>query len=164
MGLKLALIMMVLMTAMGGAGYWYYQDTQKKMNILVANEAKATVAAEVAEASVQAMKEYYEAMDRENKIIKAKYKEIEDRAERLQNKLSKHDIGVLGIAKDSLTEKVITKMSNSSLRCIEITSGAELTEEELTATKPSEINSECYEIANPNFDPKLYPVWLEKNR
>ena len=39
---------------------------------------------------------------------KGKYKEIEDRAERLQNKLSKHDIGVLGIAKDSLTEKVKT--------------------------------------------------------
>lgn len=156
--------MMVLMAAMGGAGYWYYQDTQKKMNILVANEAKATVAAEVAEASVQAMKESYEAMDRENKIIKAKYKEIEDRAERLQNKLSKHDIGVLGIAKDGLTESVINKGSNNALRCIEITSGAELTEQELLATKPSEINSECYEIANPNFDPKLYPVWLEKNQ
>ena len=44
MGLKLALIMMVLMGAMGGVGYWYYNDTQERMAILVANEAKATLA------------------------------------------------------------------------------------------------------------------------
>ena len=44
MGLKLALIMMVLMGAMGGLGYWYYNDTQERMATLVANEAKATLA------------------------------------------------------------------------------------------------------------------------
>ena len=41
MGLKLAGIMFLIMALMGGLGYWYYNDTQEKMAILVANEAKA---------------------------------------------------------------------------------------------------------------------------
>ena len=34
MGLKLALIMLVIMGVLGGLGYWYYQDTQERMAIL----------------------------------------------------------------------------------------------------------------------------------
>ena len=40
MGLKLAAIMLVLMAAFGGLGYWYYQDTQEKMRIYAENQAK----------------------------------------------------------------------------------------------------------------------------
>ena len=39
------------------------------------------------------------------------------------------------------------------MRCVEIASGAPLTEKEKTATKKSEINSECPSIANPNYVP-----------
>ena len=48
MGLKLVGVMMIVMAAMAGIGYWYYTDTQKTMRILVANEAKATQAAKTA--------------------------------------------------------------------------------------------------------------------
>ena len=40
MGLKLAGVMLILMVAMGGLGYWYYNDTQEKMAILHQNNAK----------------------------------------------------------------------------------------------------------------------------
>ena len=40
MGLKLAGVMMILMLAMGGVVYWYYNDTQEKMAILHQNNAK----------------------------------------------------------------------------------------------------------------------------
>jgi hypothetical protein len=36
---------------------------------------------------------------------------------------------------------------------LEIASGSPLTEKELAATKPSEINRECPAIANPNYKP-----------
>jgi hypothetical protein len=45
----------------------------------------------------------------------------------------------------------MNKGSVNAQRCIEIASGAELTEKEKNATKKSEINSECPSIANPNF-------------
>ena len=34
MGLKLALMMLVIMGVLGGLGYWYYQDTKERMSIL----------------------------------------------------------------------------------------------------------------------------------
>ena len=164
MGLKLALIMMVLMGAMGGVGYWYYNDTQERMATLVANEAKATLAVQEAEAAKAAMEESYKKMAIENKKVNAKFDEINSANKRLQNKLSRHDLGVLGIAKDTYTEKVINKGSANALRCAEIISGSELLESETSATKPSEINPECYEIANPNFDPSIQSeAWRKKN-
>jgi len=35
---------------------------------------------------------------------------------------------------------------------------------QLTASKPSEINPECWRLANPNFDPNAQSdAWKEKN-
>ncbi len=56
-------------------------------------------------------------------------------------------------SKNSFTGKVINKASKSAKRCVEIASGAPLTEEEKNATKKSEINRECPSIANPNYVP-----------
>lgn len=164
MGLKLSLIMFVLMCAMGGGAYWYYNDTQERMAILVANEAKATFAAKEAEAAKVVLQESYKKIAAENEKLNVKFQEAENRSKRLQNKLSRHDIGVLGIAKPGLTENVLNGGSNNALRCAEIISGAPLLESEIQATKPSEINSECYELANPNFDPSIQSeAWKKKN-
>mgnify|MGYP001588280493 FL=1 len=164
MGLKLSLIMFVLMCAMGGGAYWYYNDTQERMAILVANEAKATFAAKEAEAAKVVLQESYKKIAAENEKLNVKFQEAENRSKRLQNKLSRHDIGVLGVAKPGLTENVLNGGSNNALRCAEIISGAPLLESEIQATKPSEINSECYELANPNFDPSIQSeAWKKKN-
>jgi hypothetical protein len=164
MGLKLSLIMFVLMCAMGGGAYWYYNDTQERMAILVANEAKATFAAKEAEAAKVVLQESYKKIAAENEKLNVKFQEAENRSKRLQNKLSRHDIGVLGVAKPELTENVLNGGSNNALRCAEIISGAPLLESEIQATKPSEINSECYELANPNFDPSIQSeAWKKKN-
>ena len=40
-------MMGVLMAAMAGLGYWYYNDTQKKMAILHENNAKLETATKV---------------------------------------------------------------------------------------------------------------------
>jgi hypothetical protein len=164
MGFKLSLIMFVLMCAMGGGAYWYYNDTQERMAILVANEAKATFAAKEAEAAKVVLQESYKKIAAENEKLNVKFQEAENRSKRLQNKLSRHDIGVLGVAKPELTENVLNGGSNNALRCAEIISGAPLLESEIQATKPSEINSECYELANPNFDPSIQSeAWKKKN-
>ena len=44
MGLKLALIMLIVMGVMGSGFYWYYQDSQAKMAILHENNAKLETA------------------------------------------------------------------------------------------------------------------------
>ena len=43
--------------------------------------------------------------------------------------------------------------SDNAARCIELATGAEHTEKELKATKKSEINPECPDLANPSYVP-----------
>jgi hypothetical protein len=55
--------------------------------------------------------------------------------------------------KPGLMERVINTGTRNALRCMEISMGAPLTEDEKNATKKSEINPECWNIANPSYQP-----------
>ena len=57
MGLKLALMMLVIMGVLGGLGYWYYQDTQERMAILNENNAKLEQAAATQTAAIKKLEE-----------------------------------------------------------------------------------------------------------
>ena len=79
MGLKLSLVLFVIMAAMGGAGYWYYNDTQERMAILNENNAKLEQAVETNEAALKAQREAFESMAVENERLQKQFTEIRDR-------------------------------------------------------------------------------------
>lgn len=164
MGAKLALVMFVLMCAMGGGVYWYYNDTQERIAILTENNAKLETAVQTNEEALQSQRASFEAMVVENQKLQTQFQEISDRNKSLENRLSRHDIGASAVAKPGLTEKILNNATKNAQRCMEIYSGSELTQSELAATKPSEINPECWRTANPNFDPELQSdAWKRKN-
>ena len=164
MGAKLALVMFVLMLAMGGGAYWYYNDTQEKIKILTENNAKLESAVETNEQALKAQTAAFESMQKQNAKLQKEWTEINNRTRSLENRLSRHDIGASGVAKPSLTEKILNNATKNAQRCLEIFSGSPLTEKELSATKPSEINNECWRTANPNFDPNIQSdAWKRKN-
>ena len=164
MGAKLALVMFVLMLAMGGGAYWYYNDTQEKIKILTENNAKLESAVETNEQALKAQTAAFESMQKQNAKLQKEWTEINNRNRSLENRLSRHDIGASGVAKPSLTEKILNNATKNAQRCLEIFSGSPLTEKELSATKPSEINNECWRTANPNFDPDIQSdAWKRKN-
>ena len=93
--------------------------------------------------------------------VNAKFDKAQDDYSRLEKKFDKvsanfgtRDIGKLAENKPGPIGKVISKASKNALRCFEILSGSPLTESELAATKPSQLNSECPSIANPNYKPE----------
>ena len=164
MGAKLALVMFVLMCAMGGGVYWYYNDTQERIAILTENNAKLETAVATNEQALAAQTAAFQSMQKENAKLQEEWKAINDRNRSLENRLSRHDIGASGVAKPSLTEKVLNNATKNAQRCLEIFSGSPLTEKELNATKPSEINNECWRTANPNFNPNIQSdAWKRKN-
>ena len=164
MGAKLALVMFVLMCAMGGAGYWYYTDTQERIQILTENNVKLETAVQTNEQALAAQTAAFQSMQEENAKLQVEWKAINDRNRSLENRLSRHDIGASGVAKPGLTEKVLNNATKNAQRCLEIFSGSPFTEKELSATKPSEINNECWRTANPNFNPDIQPdAWKRKN-
>ena len=164
MGAKLAIIFFFLTVGMAGAGVWYYNDTQERLAILQENNAKLETAVQTNEQALAAQTAAFESMRVQNEKLQKEWTEINNRNRSLENRLSRHDIGASGVAKPSLTEKVLNNATKNAQRCLEIFSGSPLTEKELSATKPSEINNECWRTANPNFDPNIQSdAWKRKN-
>ena len=152
------------MLAGGAAGAWYYKDTQARIAILTENNAKLETAVQTNEEALASQRASFEAMVVENQKLQAEFQEISDRNKSLENRLSRHDIGASAVAKPGLTEKILNNATKNAQRCMEIYSGAELTQKELEATKPSEINPECWRDANPNFNPDIQSdAWKRKN-
>jgi FtsZ-binding cell division protein ZapB len=155
MGFKLAGIMMVIVALMGALGYWYYTDTQERMAVLQQNNAKLEGAVQLNEATITAMQMDYDRLAATNEELNAEFNAIRRQNAVLADKLSKHDLGVLGASKPGLVERVIDNASSKAGRCFEIISGAELTEKELNAKDGKAFNSEC---------PWLYDTYVVPQR
>ena len=71
----------------------------------------------------------------------------------LESRLNKdgRDIGELALKKPNLIEKTTNRAWANKQRCFELASGSKHTKLELDAVKPSQINSECPGLANPNY-------------
>jgi len=143
MGLKIAIVSFILMTAMAGGMYWYYNDTQERMAILISNEANAKIAAETAEATNQALLKDIRAANDQITKLNTEFADIRQQNTVLAKKLSEHDLGVLGAARPNSVERVINGATKKAGRCFEILSGAELTEKEIGAKNGKSFNSEC---------------------
>lgn len=162
--LKLYLIIAVILSAVGGGLYWKYQKMQKDILTLTQNNAILDQAVKDSEAAVTSLREDNQRIVTELNTLNEKFSEARRNVDVLRNRLSRHDIGAAAQARPGLTEKALTNASRNAMRCVEILSGSPLTESELSATKPSEINPECWRDANPNFDPNIQSeTWKKKN-
>ena len=92
-----------------------------------------------------------------NSILSARIKNqnkdlsaLKDRFEKIGNGDAK-TFAELAAKKPSLVEIAINQGSKNAARCLEIASGAPLTDEEKTATTPDKINQECPSLANPLY-------------
>ena len=86
-----------------------------------------------------------------NQLISTLKKDLDELDKRFNKK--KRDVGKLAIERTESIERIFNNGSNNAVRCIELASGAPHTEEELKATKKSEINPECPALANPSYVP-----------
>ena len=99
----------------------------------------------------QDFKEIMEANKEMNILVKNLQQDLRSLDKRFTKK--DRDVGKIAEKKPSLVEKIINSASERAKRCVEIASGAPLTEAEINATKKSEINPECPALANPNYEP-----------
>ena len=95
--------------------------------------------------------EILEANKEMNKLVKNLQQDLRNLDKRFNKK--DRDVGKIAEKRPSLVEKIINNASDRAKRCVEIASGAPLTEAEINATKKSEINPECPALANPNYEP-----------
>ena len=153
MGLRLFLIGIVA-TALAGGGF-YVMKLQKDNAILKANAIKMESAIADQKTLIEnRQKDFQEILNantKMNELVSVLKKDLEDLDKRFNKK--NRDVGKLAIARPESIERITNGASALATRCIEIASGAPLTEKEKNATKKSEINTECPSIANPNYIP-----------
>ena len=144
----------LLITGIAGAGVYVMKLRSDNAN-LKANQVKLEEAVssqkELIAKQQEDFKEILAANQKMNELVSTLKKDLDD----LDNRFNKdgRDFGKIAIEKTDAINRIINKGSDNASRCIEIASGAELTEEERNATKKSEINRECPGIANPNYVP-----------
>lgn len=156
---KLVILLVVVMAAMGG--YAYVQSLRADLAVSEANNATLTTAVDQqkeAIASIQRDIREGQRLNRElDTTVKLQNRDVENLRDRLQNRTdeSGNKVNISGLAtkKTAIMERKINQGTANAYRCMEIASGAPLTEQEQNATKKSEINPECPSLANPSYQP-----------
>ena len=124
--LKVYLLILVV-GFVGGAGYgayYYYKDTQERIQTLASNNAKLAVAKTMQDDTITAMIEDRERFESLNKELQTKLDKANTYKNVLIGKLRKHNLVVLSLKKPALVEKKINDGTKKLLRSLEVISGA----------------------------------------
>jgi type II secretory pathway pseudopilin PulG len=144
----------LIVSSLAGAAT-YVMKLRSDNAILQANQLKLEQSVESQKQVIEKQKkdfgEILQANQQLNKLVAGLKKDIDDLDKRFNK--GGRDLGKASIERPDYIEKVINRGTDRAARCIEIASGAPLTEEEKNATKKSEINTECPSLANPNYVP-----------
>ena len=145
---------LLVIAGIAGAGM-YVVKLRADNAILKANQIQLEQSiksqAKVLAQQKQDFKEIMEANKEMNILVKNLQQDLRSLDKRFTKK--DRDVGKIAEKRPSLVEKIINSASERAKRCVEIASGAPLTEAEINATKKSEINPECPALANPNYEP-----------
>ena len=151
--IKMVITLIMIMGIAGGGMYVFKLRADNA--ILKANQVQLETAITEQNKVLEQQKADFEAIMESNKklnvLIQTFKKDLNELDKRFNKK--KRDVGKLAIAKTKAVERIVNKGANNAKRCVELASGAEHTEDELKATKRSEINPECPALANPSYVP-----------
>ena len=150
---QIKMVMTIVMVAgLAGAGM-YVMKLRADNAILKANQIKLEQGIEeqkkVLEQQANDFKAIMESNKKLTKLVQTFKQDLDDLDKRFNKK--KRDVGKLAIQRPEAIERIFNKGAKNAARCIELASGAEHTEDELKATKKSQINPECPALANPNY-------------
>ena len=140
-------------------GFWWITGLRADLAVSQANTEKLTQAIEQQQAAMEQMKA-------EQEQIRAMTKAVNDQVAKQNNDVNalrdrfntaangqQRNWGKTAAEKPAAVERAVNRGTVNALRCLEIASGAPLTEAEKNATKLEEINRECPSIANPKYQP-----------
>lgn len=145
-----AIVALIFLAVIAG-GLYYISNMQASIAILENNNKQL-------EQGIQAQQQLIEQQKADISDIQQKNKELADQNEKqrkdvdnLSKKFQKRDIGQRAVESPELVEKLVNRGTANVLRCLELASGAALTEEEKKAKTPLEANRECPSLINPAY-------------
>ena len=115
-------MLIVVVGLVGGvvyAGYYYYKDTQSRIQTLTENNAKLETAKAIQDQTIDTLIADREKFDKLNKELQVKLDKANDYKNTLIDKLRKHDLAKLSMKKPGMTEKRINNGTKKLFRSLE---------------------------------------------
>ena len=122
-------MLIVVVGLVGGVvygGYYYYKDTQSRIQTLTENNSKLEVATQAQEQTINTLIEDREKFEELNKELQTKLDKANQYRDTLIDKLRKHDLAKLSLKKPGLVEKKINNGTKKLFRSLENLTGAPL--------------------------------------
>lgn len=120
-------ILIAVVGLVGGVvygGYYYYKDTQSRIQTLTENNAKLETAKAIQDQTIDTLIADREKFDKLNKELQVKLDRANDYKNTLIDKLRKHDLAKLSMKKPGMTEKRINNGTKKLFRSLESLTGA----------------------------------------
>ena len=120
-------MLIVVVGLVGGVvygGYYYYKDTQSRIQTLTENNAKLETAKAIQDQTIDTLIADREKFDKLNKELQVKLDKANDYKNTLIDKLRKHDLAKLSMKKPGMTEKRINNGTKKLFRSLESLTGA----------------------------------------
>ena len=121
-------MLVVVLGLVGGVvygGYYYYKDTQSRIQTLTENSAKLEQATKLQEKTIDTLIADAKKYEELNKELHTKLEKANQYRDTLIQKLRKHNLAKLSLQKPGLVEKKINNGTNKLFRSLEKISGAE---------------------------------------
>ena len=120
-------ILVVVVGLVGGVvygGYYYYKDTQSRIQTLTENNAKIMAAKAAQDNTINTLIADREKFDKLNKELQSDLDKANSYKNTLIDKLRKHDLAKLSMKKPGLVEKKINNGTKKLFRSLESLTGA----------------------------------------
>ena len=120
-------ILIAVVGLVGGVvygGYYYYKDTQSRIQTLTENNVKIMAAKEAQDNTINTLIADREKFDKLNKQLQVKLDKANEYRDTLIDKLRKHDLAKLSMKKPGLVEKRINNGTKKLFRSLETLTGA----------------------------------------
>ena len=120
-------ILIVVVGLVGGVvygGYYYYKDTQSRIQTLTENNSKLEIATQQQEQTINTLVEDAKKFAELNNELQVKLDKANQYKDVLIDKLRKHDLANLSMKKPGLVEKRINNGTKKLFRSLESLTGA----------------------------------------
>jgi len=118
------IIVVGLLGGVGYGGYYYYKDTQSRIQTLTENNAKVLAAKATQDATIATLIADREKFTKLNNELQTKLEAANEYKNTLIDKLRKHDLAKLSLKKPGLVEKKINNGTKKLFESLETLTGA----------------------------------------
>jgi TolA-binding protein len=157
--IKVIAVLIIVLVFAGGA--WYVTGLRADLAVSEINNQKLQDGIQQQQELMNQMRRDVQQMQEINNDLRQETdrqrKEVQALTDRFNTNArgETRDFGALAAEKPAAIERAVNRGTKNAMRCLEIASGAPLTEQELNAKTNSEINRECPTLANPNYIPPV---------